>query len=88
MKGILTNISKAADSGFRRQANSVEVVFESYPTVGQRFNCLGKGVEFGVRLVSTSPVERIVVENGVVQFSTETGSVYKLTVSSNEPVDE
>lgn len=78
MIGTLTNLSKARDSGFRQQANGVEVAFENYPTIGERFVCFGEGVEFGTRLVSTSPVVSMSIKGGVIEFHTESGSIYTL----------
>jgi hypothetical protein len=82
MRGILTNNLKSDISGFREQANGKEVDFDFEPAVGERFQCLGEGVEFGIRVISTSPV--IDVEfipedgGGEYNFKTESGSSYTL----------
>ncbi len=79
MKAKLTNITKSSESGFRLHGNDREVDFETLPTIGERFLCSGEGLEFGTRLISTSPVTRFLGSR--LCFETETGSIYELTLN-------
>ena len=80
MRAILTNNKKSDISGFREHANGKEVDFEYEPKVGERFRCLGDGVEFGIRVISTSPVTDVefIAKDDVYNFKTESGSSYTL----------
>ena len=48
------------------------------PRIGRSFQLVGKGLEFGSRLVTTSPVRGIGVEDDHLILETESGSLYQL----------
>lgn len=77
-KGTLTQTHKSAESGLRTPGKSFPVVYGKEPIRGERFNCAGEGLEFGTRLVSTSPVRFISRGKERLIFTTETGSTYEL----------
>lgn len=50
------------------------------PNIGQQFRMTGVGLEFGTRMVNTSPVVSFTenTETGAREITTESGSVYLL----------
>lgn len=76
--GILTITAKSGESGFREKANGRKVFFTEEPTAGKRFCCWGEGVEFGVRMISTSPILALSRGEHTLIFNTESGSTYRL----------
>ncbi len=81
-RGILTNLIKSSESEFRKHANSREVEYFTPPTIKERFQCFGEGVEFGMRLISTSPVIEVTQNENDFTFQTESGSSYHLNFLS------
>jgi len=81
-KGILTLVNKSAESGHRTPGVATAVSFESWPTVGECFSCIGAsltpGAEF--RWIRTSPVVEVdtVREPDGFNFKTKSGSTYEL----------
>jgi len=53
------------------------------PTVGEGFQMLSEGLDFGVRHVWTSPIQHLEKIDSIYQFNTA-NSVYKLEVLSKE----
>jgi len=53
------------------------------PTVGEGFQMLSEGLDFGVRHVWTSPIKHLEKIDSIYQFNTA-NSVYKLEVLSKE----
>lgn len=53
----LTKVQVKPDNELR--TDEVIGISENPPTIGQRFTIRGEGLEFGMRLVSTSPVQHV-----------------------------
>ena len=61
------------------RTSSVEGAFTTLPTKGDSFAIVGEGLVFGTRMVTTSPVEKIISHvNNNVLFKTE-NSTYEIT---------
>lgn len=74
---ILTKI-KSNHSNLR--TNAIEGVTNEMPTAGKNFILIGEGLEFGMRMVRTTPVSEILnMSNGSTEFKTQ-NSHYKLEV--------
>ncbi len=74
MRVRLTRVS----GGTALRTDTVEGIAESPPTPGQPFTVIAPGLEFGTRVVSTSPV--LDVECAAYCFQTESGSVYRVDI--------
>jgi hypothetical protein len=71
MKVRLTRII----GGSKLRTDSVDGEATYPPMVGRCFEMSGQGLDFGTRLVSTSPVVEV---SGDGKFTTESGSVYHI----------
>jgi len=80
--GILEKINSSHKN---LRTNTMKGVFEDFPKVGEQFVILGEGLEFGNRMIFTTPIKEI-ADHGRNQdnfdfmvFTTE-NSTYKITV--------
>jgi len=80
-KGILKKIESNHNN---LRTNEVEGVF-SLPQVGEAFILFGKGLDFGTRLIFTTPVKNFNEKN--MTFTTE-NSTYFLTIEEELPTTE
>ena len=73
-------LEKISDNDNALRTNDIEGNFAILPQVGKRFVIIGEPLEagYGVRVVSTSPVQEINIEgNGAIVFRT-LNSIYRL----------
>lgn len=69
MKAKITRLHKG--KGLR--TDTVEGETDTYPVVGRSFLLLGKGLDYGMRVVRTSPVQKIIRETEREDLTTDTG---------------
>jgi hypothetical protein len=66
----------------RNNLRTLEVsgVCSEKPRIGKRFDMVGKGLNFGERWISTSPVKAVSEKDDLIVFTTESHSVYSLKI--------
>lgn len=64
----------------RMRTDVVEGITHELPKVGESFVMLSEGLEFGTRMVNTSPVQNIETIDNKHQLFTESGSLYEVEV--------
>lgn len=78
VNATLTQLKKSEESELRTPGVPIPVIYKVPPKVGQRFVCAGEGLNFGTRLISTSPVVVLIASRGLITFHTHSGSQYEL----------
>ena len=80
-KGILYKLN-STHSNLR--TDFMEGIFEDIPRVEHRFKIIGKGINFGNRVIDTSPVQTIELkDNSKEIFFNTLNSKYKLVISGD-----
>lgn len=79
--GLLKKISSSHNN---LRTDTVEGVFD-LPVASEDFVLYGEGLEFGTRIVRTTPVEEVTKEENIVTFKTR-NSVYKLFIEKEVEV--
>lgn len=74
-------ILRRIHAGQALRTSVIEGFTVKHPTVGEPFFMNAEGLEFGTRVVNTSPVKEV---HGAGFFLTESGSIYHLQILTRE----
>lgn len=77
LKGTRVRLSKYK-GGKALRTDSVEGAILSSPYLGRKLVIEGEGLEFGTRIVSTSPIVQMEYKGRFLEITTESGSVYRI----------
>lgn len=78
----LGTLEKIESSHNNLRTNSMNGYFEEFPKVGEPFRILGKGLEFGTRIIHTTPITEILEEKeDLIVFKT-LNSTYRVSLLS------
>lgn len=75
---------KISNNHNRLRTDEIEGQTDELPVEGKPFIMLGEGLEFGVRIINTSVVEKVEKVFNLYTIETQSGSVYQVEhISTN-----
>lgn len=79
-KEYKVRFQKISNNHNRLRSDDIEGVTNELPTEGKSFVFFGKGLEFGTRVVNTSPVKIVLQKDDEYILHTESGSIYQVNL--------